>query len=159
MDYGSISVCAKRIHFARFLKIVAAAAAAAPGLKYMLLLLDLFISNKPILRRVHDWNIYMQWLTPSHQMVLAVESYMESQELCLKWCKSGSRTATASAVAALLVVFQVDPKRNLVMKVLIKSMSAAVERITTPFALIVWYRQPWEQNSYSTRTPTPVPFF
>ena len=31
MDYGSISVCAKRIHFPSFFKIVAAAAAAAPG--------------------------------------------------------------------------------------------------------------------------------
>ena len=41
------------------------------------------------------------------------------------------------AVAALLVVVQVDPKRNLFLKVLIKSMSAAVERITTPFALLV----------------------
>ena len=54
MDYGSISVCAKRIHFPSFFKIVAAAAAAAPGLKYMLLLLDLFFSKKPILRHVHD---------------------------------------------------------------------------------------------------------
>ena len=62
---------------------------------------------------------------------------LKSQCRCLKGCKSGSRTATASAVAALLVVVQVDPKRNLFLKVLIKSTSAAVERITTPFALIV----------------------
>ena len=48
MDYRSISVHAKKIHFPSFFGIVAAAAAAAPGHELPLLLLDLFISKKPI---------------------------------------------------------------------------------------------------------------
>ena len=71
-----------------------------------------------------------------HVMLTRIQIWNLRSYVCSDVRSTVAQQQLPLSLRSLLFV-QVDPKRNLVMKVLIKSMSAAVERITTPFALIV----------------------